>query len=262
MKKIILAKEQVYEFVNKNKYRVDEQRKFLSRCVDGRYKNALDLPPLAIPGADAGQLSLILATANSYGLELDTTKVISILVEIVGGEKNFNFHTDQHGESKIPASGCGHIKQQNLDFQAYDLDQSQLAYLQKTLSALKKKGAREVVLEGEHQEGAVLQVQGNYSLYPQAQIETSEGAVNLQAFIYQSSLVAARNRLIAKKLIEQSAIKLFPGCDEDYLYAALLEVSDNHVFETLKRLASGLPIYQVTFDEDGSFTVKEMGKVS
>jgi hypothetical protein len=73
--------------------------------------------------------------------------------------------------------------------------------------------------------------------------------------------VNERHRLIAKKLIEERAVKFFPDCDEEYLFEALSETTENHLFETLKRLASGLPIFEVGFENDGSFKIKEMGKV-
>lgn len=261
MKRHILSKDQVYELVTKNKYKIKKGSKFLSRCVDGRYLTSDSLPPLAIPGADAGQLGLIFAAANSYGFEVDQEKAFKVLVDVVGGESNFNFHTDEHGDQKIPASGCGHLKQQNLDPEAYNLNEAQLNFIKKILIRVKQKGAIETVLEGDHQEGAVLQIQGDYSLSPQAIIDTFEGKSNAQVFIFQSSLTNQRNKLIAKKLIAESAVKLFPGCDEEYLYTALTEVTENHVFETLKRLANGLPIFEVNFDKDGTFKIKELGNV-
>ena len=183
------------------------------------------------------------------------------MLEVVGGVKNFNFHSDHHGDAKIPASGCGHIKQMMQDPKAYNLNQEQLIFLKKFLELVKKQGACETILEGDHQEGAVLQIQGPYSLYPRFSEQIDQGKTKTQAFIFHSTLVNERHKLIAKKLIEEKIVKLFPGYDEEYLYEALSEVSENHLFETLKRLASGLPIFQVSFDSDGSFTIKEMGKV-
>ena len=211
MDKLILDKGQIQEFVFNNKYRVNERTKFLSRCVDGRYPTSLefrgaseDLPPLALPGADAGQLSLIFATANIYGFEVDKEKSFKVVIDIVEGIENINFHSDHHGDPKIPASGCGHIKQQNLDPEAYGLGNDQMDFIKTVLTKAKKKGAKETVLEGEHQEGAVLQINGSYSVYPRHSLDTEGGKAQVQTFIFHSTLVNERNKLIAKKLIEDS----------------------------------------------------------
>ncbi|OGK25309.1 hypothetical protein A3F58_02410 [Candidatus Roizmanbacteria bacterium RIFCSPHIGHO2_12_FULL_37_9b] len=274
MRKIILNKDQVLDLVWNNRYKVEDEQKFLSRCVDGRYENkiknqkskvktedTINLPPLAIPGADAGQLGIIFATANTYGFEVDKEKVFELVVDVVGGIENFSFHSDHHGDPKIPASGCGHIKQQNLDPKAYGLEDDQMKFIETALTKAKKKGAKEIVLEGEHQEGAILQINGPYSLYPGSLLETDQGNAQVQVFIFHSTLVNERHRLIAKKLIEKKAVELFPGCDEEYLYEVLSEVTESHLFETLKRLASGLSMFQVNFESDGSFDIKEMGKL-
>ena len=262
MAKIFLNKDQIQDLVWKNRYKIENRQKFLSRCVDGRYRNKGNLPPLAIPGADAGELALIFAAANTYGFEIDEEKVFASLLEVVGGVKNFNFHSDHHGDPKIPASGCGHIKQQNLDPKVYGLNKNQTQFVNETLMKAKKSGAKEIILEGDHQERAVLQIQGPYSLYSRFSEQIDQGKTQRQVFIFHSTLVNERHELIAKKLIEEKAVKLFPGCDEEYLYEALSEVTESHLFETLKRLASGLPIFQVGFDSDGSFTIKEMGKIN
>ncbi len=261
MGKIILSKEQVTDLISANKYPVKDEARFLSRCVDGRYNNSKNLPPLAIPGSDAGQLSLIFATANTYGFEVDKEKVFGVVVDVVGGIKNFNFHSDHHGDLDIPASGCGHIKQQTLNPKAYGLEDDQMEFIKKTLLAAKKKGANETILEGDHQEGAVLQIHGQFSVYPRFLTEAEVGKVQAQAFIFHSSLVDERNKLIAKKLIDHNAVKFLSGGGEEYLYEALSEVTENHLFETLKRLAVGLPIFAVSFETDGSFEIKDLGVV-
>ena len=75
MNKIILTKQHVFQFVGESKYKVSSTLKFNSRCIDGRYTNSENLPALAVPGADAGELGIIFATANSCGFEVDMKKV-------------------------------------------------------------------------------------------------------------------------------------------------------------------------------------------
>lgn len=259
--KIILDKEQALEFVLKNKYRVDEKTKFLSRCIDGRYEKAGNLPALAIPGADAGELALIFATANIFGLEINEKKALRVLLDIVGGVKNFNLHSDHHGDPKTPASGCGHVKQMKLDAKAYNLEKDQIQFLEKSLSELKKQKDNETILHGEHQEGAVIIINGDWSVYPRGIFGTELGKTNAEVFIFHQSLVNERHRILANKLIKETAMRLFPGGDAEYLYEVLSDTTDQHLFETSKRLASGLPIYKVTFADDGQFGLEEMGNV-
>lgn len=365
MKKIILNKQQVGELVLENRYPV-AGNKFLSRCIDGRYENKLkvsarggsafggkgqklkvkevSLPALALPGGDLGELALILATGNAFGFEVDGKKAFEVLVEIVGGEENFHFHTDEHhwdedgspeifprgnlvdsvtheyssrcealgspsatqsascgspshfvpptkftakshrckpippvrckAKIKQPSpfkgsglsllkvlNGCGHWKQIQADPPSYDLQESDVNSLRLILSAASSKISQPWILHGEHQEGAILIVKGNFGIYPRFLMKTEEGVREVEVFVFQQSLVDQRHRILSKKLLEKKAVKLFPGCDEEYLYEVLSEEAEVHLFETAKRLAVGLPIFAVDFKDDGSFVVEERGEV-
>jgi len=261
MNRTILDKAQLSEFILKSKYQVNPEKKFISRCIDGRYKNNEILPALAIPGADAGELALIFATSNSYGFEINVKKVWKTLVEVVGGEKNLQFHTDSHADRKVVLGGCGHMKQIKIDNRAYDLTDDQLSMINDQFSKIKKSGVIETELYGDHQEVAVVLIRGNWGVYPQATIKTQIGEQDSQIFTYHQTLIDERHKILAKKLIDNKAIILPNGCDEEYLYEALSETSENHLMETVKRLAMGLPIYQVIFQEEGNFKIIDLGKV-
>ncbi|NCO88847.1 hypothetical protein AUK04_03750 [Candidatus Roizmanbacteria bacterium CG2_30_33_16] len=273
MNKIILDKNQLTEFILKSKYQVNKDLKLTSRCIDGRYDKQsriqnlefripeMQLPALAIPGADAGELALIFATINNYGLEMDEKKVWKTLVEVVGGEKNLQFHTDSHADKNIVLGGCGHMKQINIDSKAYGITSEQFSIINYQFSQAKKLGVVETDLHGDHQEAAVVMVRGNFGIYPQLEVETTTGKRNMQIFIYHQTLVDERHKILAKKLIENRAITAPFEFDEKYLYEALSETGENHLMETVKRLAVGLPIYQVTFKNNGEFKIEEMGKV-
>lgn len=118
------------------------------------------------------------------------------------------------------------------------------------LSELKKK-----------YEGAVLQIRGDFSVKPEFSMRTEDGFIKGVLFIFQETLTNRNHRVLAKKLIEEKAVELYPGCDEEYLYEALSEVTEIQLYETIKNLAAELPIFQVSFDADGTFRIKEMGKV-
>ncbi len=99
---------------------------------------------------------------------------------------------------------------------------------------------------------AVVQIRGNYGILPRKS--------KYEVFIFHETLASERHRVLAKKLIEQTAVTLFPGCDEEYLYEALSDMTDSYLYETVARLGKGLPIYYVEFDTEGLFTIDEMGK--
>ncbi|GAB4219662.1 MAG: hypothetical protein Fur009_6860 [Candidatus Microgenomates bacterium] len=258
MDKIVLTNKQLQELILENRYKLNPKTKFLSRCIDGRYENKNSLPALAIPGADVGELALIFATANSFGFDVDREKTYQSLLEVIGGEENFQYHSDHHGDKNIPASGCGHFKQIKLDLKAYDLNQDDLDFLEKKLIEIKKnKLAKEVILEGDHIEVAILQVTGNWGVYPRYTLKTDEKSREIEVFVFHQSLVNERHRAIVKALIGNQAISFRNGEDEEWLYEVLSDELDNHLFETIKRLAPTLPIFNVKFNDDGSFEIKE-----
>lgn len=256
MNKIILTLENIQDIVSQNKYKIDDKTKFLSRCIDGRYQNENNLPALAFPGADVGELALVFATANSYGFEVKKEKVLKSFLKVVDGEKNFRLHTDSHADPKLPAGGCGHFKQMGLDPKAYNLDISEIEFIKKNLNI-----GESVTLQGDHMEGAVLMVKGSYGVLPQFDMETDHGKNRAQVFVYHQSLVDERHRTYAKELIKNKAVVFKDSEDEEWLYNAFSDVAENHLMETAKRLARGLPIYSVVFEENGSFKVEEQGIV-
>jgi hypothetical protein len=260
MEKLTLDKNQISDLVSGNLYPVAPERKFLSRCIDGRYDNRPDLPPLGVPGADAGELALVFAAAREYGFEVDGNKAFKALVEVVGGAKNIQLHTDSHAEKGTVVAGCGHLKQITLDPKAYGLTPDEIDFIKAKMSEAKKKGAEEVVLHGEHLEGAVLLVKGPYSIQPRF-ILTLGGKREVEVFVYHAGLVDERHRVLAKAYIENKAVKLINDLDEEYLYQVLSETTEDHLMETAKRLAKGLPVYEVVFSEDGKFKIEERGVV-
>ncbi len=259
MNKVILNKKQVVSLILENRYKINPKIKFLSRCVDGRYENKDDLPALAIPGADLGELALILATANSYGFDVDREKVYQSLVEVIGGEKNFQYHTDSHADSKTIAGGCGHFKQIRADFLSYSLVNEDLEFLEKKLAAIKKNNqVKEELLYGDHLEGAILMIKGVWGVYPRTIIKTEEGEREVEVFVFHQDLVDQRHRALVKVLLKNKAVIFRDGEDEEWLYEALCDMMENHLMETVKRLAPDLPIFNVKFEDDGSFEVKDL----
>lgn len=247
------SQEEVELWVSQNIYL--PSLKLMARCIDGRYKNDKDLPALALPGGDAGELALLFATANKFGFAIDIQKAYDTLVEVVGGETNLRFHTDSHVADGIVMRGCGHIKQMGLDLKAYDMLEEQLRFIKSQFEKVSQNNPNcQARLEGEHMEGAVLLVNGKYGIYPQL-----EGK---QVFIFHKSLVDARHRILCKELVDQKAVTLPKDCDDEYLYESLSSVTEDHLLETAKRLAKGLPIYEVNIKDANTVQVENVGQIS
>lgn len=276
MQKLILNEEQIREILRENRYKINPETRFLCRCIDGRYglevgswkletrqstNNQIGLPALAIPGADCGELAIVFSAANTFGFEVDEKKAFDSLVEVVNGLKNLRFHTDTHAPKNLVMGGCGHMKkiEENLDL--YNLTKEQLNFIKTKAKEAKKKGAKEFVLEGDHQEGAVVIVRGGWSVYPRYVLSTSQGPTEVEIFVFHQSLVDERHKALVKALIKNKAVKI-PGEEiEEYLYMTLTETTDLHLFETAKFLAKELPIYQASFENSGDFELSHIDTV-
>lgn len=261
MSKNFLSKDQITTLIGENSYTISNI--VLSRCIDGRYKNDLSLPGLCFPGADAGEIALVCATAATCGLEINLKETFDALVEVVGGVKNLQFHTDSHAEQGKVLGGCGHVKQILSDLETYNITKEQADFIAKQFTMAIKNGAKEIVLHGDHKEAAVLFIKGDFGVLPQYKFESREGGMEVQIFIYHNTLVDKRHHLFVKKLIEHKALTLEgKSLDEEYLYSLLSEAAEVHLMETARRLAKGLPIYEVKFLEDKNiFEVTELGNI-
>lgn len=258
MQKFILSKDHVFDFVRENKYSVKDFTK--SRCIDGRYPTSDDLPAFAYPGADAGLFLMLLSSAHEYGFELDLLKAWEAIVESAGGVANLSYHTDSHAKNEV-LGGCGHLREALSHPVEYDLGLDGAEVIHKLFQKASADGARQTVLAGDHDEGAVVIIRGNYGVYPRYTLMDQGHPKQVSIFVFHQTLADKRHRTLAANLIEKKAVQLPDGCDEEYLYEVFSEVSENHLLETAKRLAKGLPIYEVVFDEGGTFEIIEMGEV-
>lgn len=256
-----LSKEYIEDFVYTNKYLINPSQKFLSRCIEGGYLNDKHIHPLSIAGADTGDLAILYATANMYGFEINENKAYKTFLEIIGGPANFSFHSHHKATANHSAVGCAHMSQIKLHPEVYSLDTAQIELIAKQSHDAEKKGAQETILKGNSQEGAVIQIQGEWGIYPQYHVKTSESTMPIQVFIFHKTQTDERHRALAKKLVENKAVKLFANLDEEYLYEVLSSTTEDHFFETIKRVAVGLPIFDVIFKNNGSVAIEERDKI-
>ncbi len=263
MKGLILNEQQVTQLIQENKYEIDSKKRFISRCIDGRYQNDEDLPALAIPGADAGQMAVIFAAANITGLEIDREKAYTAFLKAIGGKKSIRVHTDDHNPSpdEVVMAGCGYKNHLETDPEGFNVHWEDVAFIKEKIRDAKEAGGQEVVLKGQHLEGAVLLVRGNWGIKPRYEIERDSENNLTQVFVFHQSLVDERHRAIVEKLLDAGAIATLGEDDQEYLFTIISEASEAHFFEIAGRLAKGLPIFEVSFKDDGTFDLKNLGQV-
>jgi hypothetical protein len=245
-----LTKDQIQNLIFTNKYKVEPSQKFLSRCIEGCYEAGKNLHPLSMAGADAGELAILYATANSYGFEINEEKVYATFLEVIGGAQNFSTH-----------EGCTHMKQIRSECGAYSLDPDQLDLISSQISQAEKNGANKTKLKEGGRAEAVIQITGDWSIYPQYHIQTSQGSVPVLVHVFHKSLTDARHKILATKLIENKAVTLYDDLDDEYLYQVISTQTEDHLFETIKRIASSLPIFDVIFQPNGNYTLEERGLI-
>ena len=261
MQTIYLSREHVADLVQANKYKIDHSLQFISRCIDDRYHNIDHPASLALPGADPGELALILATGNTYGFEVDKAKVFKALERVGGGTKNLQMHTDSQDENKDSFKGCGHMCQLETVPETYGLTQENIEFVLSSFKLAKSHHAKEVVLEGQHKKNAVVIVKGNYGILPRHYLEVNGQKLLVEVFEFHQTLVDKRHHALAHELIKNGGVKLIEGQDEESLFEAFGDIGENHLMETLRSLAKGMPIYEVKFDEEGEFKVTDLGEV-
>jgi spore germination protein YaaH len=222
----------------------------LTHCVDGRYQDAAKL---AKPGANAGDVMVAMAALRALGVVVDHQKVIDLVVDLVGGPGAFAFHTDTHAEhdQKGPGMGCGHLKQAFTEPEAYGLTHQDMDYLMQKLPKLMEQGAQQTVLEGDHQEQAVVVVNAeNYTVKPNVQ---SNGSV-AEAFVFQRTANDKHLQALAEKLA-QLLVAEHPNINHEQVHQTVFQVSDQQLQETLRRLAKDLRVYTVTVAPDKTYQI-------
>lgn len=244
-KKEIMNIDRVRNFVFKNFFEVNKE-KILSSCIDGRYnKEDAHLAPRSIPGSDAGFLLLVSGALkelegqgfnNSESLNL---KIFEEILNLVGGAENFMIHTDNHNQNSV-AAGCGHMKLAKNNPENYGVTNAQINLIFKFLENLKQKGIKEIVLEGDHKESAVLIVKDK-------KIGILHQDENNQAFVFHQALCEEFLEKLSKKLAEFEEFKSF-GLDSFKIKGLFLKIEEKQLNVTLAKLAKGLPNYEINYE--------------
>lgn len=236
MQKITITPEELHDAVVMHRYTIDTKTEFQADASDLFRDN--HSAALYIPGGDIGDMAIFLAAAHNYGFEIDKGALWNILMSYQSPELD---HI-----SKSP-----HLHEIIDNNKAFQLDDSDCRFIE---SLIPHKGHRvENVLNG-----AAILMKGQFTLPSCMEIVANTQRKNIYPFIFHYSLINKRHKDTVKKLLEENALKLFPGQDEEYLYEVISDMTDNHLFESIKRLIPTLPIYLVSFEENGNFSIETL----
>ncbi len=247
-----MNQEEVQKFLESSMVPITESNKF-ARCVDGRYENIADMPMIAKPGGDVGDVMAAFGALNLMGKELAPEAVLAAVEQVIGGIENFQFHTDAHADPESVGLGCGHFKQAKLDPDAYGVTAEQMEFIGAALPALLEQGAHQEVLQGDHAEQAVVVVDSeSYGVKPLLR----EGEKLQEAFVYQKTWHTAQLDQLANALQESLATK-GEAVEGAEIRTALNDAFGKQLTETLARLAKGLPVYVASINADGNVSISE-----
>lgn len=252
-----LSTQTLNQWITDNKYQVPVEVSTVSRCIDGRYPKGAQLAPLAIPGADVGQMAIILSAAYTYGFEVDIEGAYEVLSTLSGPAQQASSEQspDRALTKRSYCAGCGHVQLLKKYPTTYHIDPDQL---DRAIACFTDHPTLPDVVLGRHHETAVVVIRGSsrWSVYSQ------DGA--LSAFVAHKALVDARHKILSDMLIAKNAVyvqKPVVMFEPETLYEYLSSVYDEHLTATLAYLAVRLPLYYVTMHDDGSFAVESRGEI-
>lgn len=214
----------------------------LSSCIDGRYSNKEALiAPRALPGADLGFLIVALGTLNElkknnkrkFSLKFKQ-KVLKEILDLVGGPEKFMFHSDNHNLGGL-ALGCGHFNQVKNNPKAYGLTTKDINLILNFLKKIKKRGAKEIILNGEHNESIILVIESK-------QWASKRQFGKIQAFVF--------HKFLYEEFLNKLVLKLISWPEFNFLSLKkfknlFLRVGKKQFNETLKKIAYNLPVLKI-----------------
>lgn len=113
-----------------------------------------------------------------------------------------------------------------------------------------------------HFSGAVLILQGEYTIDPVYRYEATGGRNEIITFFIEHQTLNHKYlRQLASELLNNNCISGFEGLDVEYLYEIMTESTEDRLIKYQLDHCRGLPIYTVKFDGDGLCTIQDMGVV-
>lgn len=159
--------------------------------------------------------------------------------------------------------GCGHLRLALTNAAEYDLREPLVAALLRSFHEERWEGAPElelVALAGGHTECAVLLVRMAGRLQSFSRIPLVSPAVyGAQVFIHHPRVTSYLRRQLAEFLALQ--VDMCGPIDPEELHIEMERLGGLQLNATLRALAKGLPIFEVTFQDEETFDVRSVGAV-
>lgn len=231
---------QVQELATNNSYEIPAE-KYRSRCFSGNFINNTELPALALPGGDIGEIAVLYSASNEYGFECNLKSSVNILKEVVAKSKNSKYKQ----VFSISAKDCKYLHFLSEDPEKYSLSKEMIKDI---FSYIEQPKLQENPFKSEKKgmiEKSCLIVQGNKGILPQYTFKDYTQTFDASVFVYHKSLVNERRKVFIKDLVRHKAVKLNDGLHEEYLYEILSDMAEFHLFTFLTQIDLHIPIYSV-----------------
>ncbi len=168
----------------------------------------------------------------------------------------------------IPGNlGCGHLRLILQHPERYSVRRELSESVVRLCFAKRWSGVIEldvVVLEGGHQEGAVVNVRLESGVFPYSKVPLISPACGLggvQIFVNHPQVAHFLREQIARFFTTQAHLAPLEEEDLPRLLAEIDRLAEIHLAATLSELARGLPIFDVVFRDTRDFEVVEVGAV-
>ncbi len=232
---------EVVEHILKHNFEV-QNPKFI-KCVDWRTPEDL-IKGIYMPWWTDWLLDLVLNLLSQYNIDVNPKDIRDILVDVIGGEENYYYHSDEHSYDKTWACWCGHDNLVlNSDKHICDLAPKYADFIKEQRKLNKNKME---VLKWEHEEQGVL-------LFDIEWVSVVPKWEKSSFFVYNQKEVQKILREFISKLNENLPFYL------DINRA--LEELDKEVLSTFSILGNEAPHYRVNL-VDWKFRIEFDWKVS
>lgn len=229
------------------------QYPYQSVCIDWRYPSRDFEVGVSIPGADLGDLAVLIAFFNSQKFDIPKQDILDCMLEVIGGIRKFSFHTDDHHLKKDYKNSsvddciwCWHLLCELKQPRDYNLTEDDTNFLVNVLEWLEKLWSRNEVLYGKHLEEAVLIINSEkYSVYHSFLDNNQELR---QFFVFTPDTIKLRHSFFIEKFFQKWLITW--NYNKNKIIRNLNQMVQSHLQKTASILAKDKPIYNIYFDED------------
>lgn len=245
------TREEIEKFVKENMIPANNSR---IECGDGRYTKEQADGAIRAFGGDFGMVMAFAASLKDEGTYLDSDEIIARYLRAVkkvrGEDTKLYHHTDTHNHA-LGEIGCGHAAKASSP--QYDglygsLTHQDVKDLYKSFA--KDPNSNLTILEGEHQEKAVLFVHGGPD---DTDIHYSINSMDASGNMYFVVDMDRINKFIGQVVPLFSDGLLVPAKEKDVRENFLKQMQ-----ATAGLLASDLDKFKVTIDNTGNFSMTQL----